>query len=96
MVSVVSQIGAERNEVAMALRDAGEVEEARKAYSSNALYLEQNAGKWNAPGLQKDAVANDEASRNLSEVEWALERKKQKEVQFKAQSQRSYSQKEDD
>jgi Ca-activated chloride channel family protein len=93
MVAVVSQIGAEKNELAMALRDEGKIEQARDAYLSNVLYLQENAKRWNDERLQLDATANDEAAENLDEEEWNRERKKQRELQMKTKSQRAWSSK---
>ena len=88
MVAVASQIGAERNQVATALRDAGKVEEARAMFQSNASYLRESAQKFDDERLQLDAEENYEASQNLSEQDWIRERKKVKELQYKTQSQR--------
>ncbi len=88
MVSVASQVGAERNEVATALRDAGKVEEARDMFRSNAAYLEQQAQEFEDDQLQIDADANVESSQKLDEKDWQRERKKVKEQQYKIQNQR--------
>jgi len=89
MAEVVRQIGTERNEVAMALRDEGKVEEAREAFVENAQFLEQQAQELDSDSLKKDATANANASRNLSKEEWRRERKVQQEMQLKAKSQRN-------
>jgi len=89
MTAVVSQIGAERNEAATALRDKGKVEEARVAFESNSVYLQENAQRLDAPQLQDDAAVNLEASENLGEKEWNRERKKQVEGQYKTRQQRA-------
>ena len=91
MVSLVSLVGAERNQVATALRDAGKVKEAREAFASNAAYLQQNAEDLDDSRLQLDAEANLEASQNLNEGEWNRERKKQKELQYKTKTQRVWT-----
>ena len=92
MISLVSLVGAERNQVATALRDAGKVEEARDMFRSNATYLQQNADKFDDSRLRLDAVANNEASQNLDDEEWKRERKKQRELQHKTQTQRVWTQ----
>jgi Ca-activated chloride channel family protein len=89
MVEVVRQIGTERNELATALRDAGRIEEARRAYLANSAYLEENARKLDDASLQLDADANEGASRNLEPGQWNRERKKQLELQFKGKQQRA-------
>ena len=88
-VAVVSQTAAERNIVATALRDEGKVEEAREAFRSNSSYLEKNAAKLGDKRLRQDAAANYEASENLDDEKWNKERKKQKELQYKTQTQRA-------
>lgn len=93
MVAVASQVGAERNQVATALRDAGKVEEARAAFQSNSAFLKQNADKYDDSRLQLDADANYEASENLNEQEWNRQRKKQRELQYKTQTQRVWTEK---
>ena len=91
MVAVASQVGAEQNELATALRDEGKVDEARQAFLSNALYLQDAAAKWDDSRLQLDADYNDEASQNLNEEQWQRERKKQLELQYKTKTQRAWS-----
>ena len=88
-VAVVSQVGAERNIVATALRDEGKIEEAREAFRSNSSYLKENAAKLGDERLRQDAAANYEASENLDDKNWNKERKKQKELQYKTQTQRA-------
>jgi Ca-activated chloride channel family protein len=92
MIAVATQTATERNELAMALRDQGKIEEARVAYSSNAVYLEQEAERWNAPQLAKDADVQKSASENLDDASWQRERKRQQEIQLKDKLQRVDSQ----
>lgn len=89
MVAVAEQVGAERNQVATALRDAGKIDEARAMFESNAAFLQKNAEKYDDSGLQLDAKANLGASQNLNEQGWARERKKQVELRYKTQNQRA-------
>ncbi len=89
MVAVASQIGAERNELATALRDEGKIEESREAFRANSAYLEKEAEKLNDTRLKLDAVSNYEASENLDEKGWVRERKQQQELQYKNKTQRS-------
>jgi hypothetical protein len=89
MVAVAKQVGAERNQVATALRDAGKVDEARAMFEFNAVYLQKSSDKYDDSGLQLDADANVGASQNLNEQEWTRERKKQVELRYKTQTQRA-------
>jgi Ca-activated chloride channel family protein len=91
MIAVVSQTGADSNELAVALRDEGKIEESRAAFLYNALYLEEAAKRWSDDRLQLDAEANAEASKNLEEEKWNRERKKQQELQLKTRSQRAHA-----
>lgn len=93
MVAVASQIGAERNQVATALRDEGKVEEAREVFEATAGYLRKNAEEYEDDQLKADADANYEASQNLDEKDWNRQRKKVKELQYKTQTQRVRTQK---
>lgn len=82
MVAVVQQIGTERNQVATALRDRGQIEEARKAFSANAAYLRVNGAKLDAPELDYDAALNTSASENVEGAEWKKQRKLQQERSY--------------
>jgi len=88
MASVVGLIGADQAERAMALRDAGKIEEARAAYSQNASFLAQQAQTLDSEELTNDAVANEQARENLDEEDWGRARKAQQEYQFKKRQQR--------
>jgi Ca-activated chloride channel family protein len=89
--SVASQIGAERAEIAMALRDSGKVEEARAAYASNAAFLADQAEQLDDDSLRRDALSNVDASTSLDEESWQRTRKVQQEYQLKTRQQRSYA-----
>ena len=91
MIAVASQTATERSELAMALRDQGRVEEARAAYRSNAVYLEEEARRWAAPELEKEAAVQSDATENLDDARWNRERKVQQESQLKGKSQRAYA-----
>ncbi len=89
MVEVVRQVGNEQNELAMALRDAGKTAEARRAYVSNSVFLQEKAKEYEDEGLLQDATANVDASKNLDGADWTRERKRQQEMQFKLVQQRA-------
>ncbi len=75
MISVVRQIGAEQNALARELRDRGRIEQAREVLRSNGQILLDNANKYNAPQLRKDAEANMADMENLDERNWKQRRK---------------------
>jgi len=80
LVSVASQVAAERNKVAAALREEGKIEEAKKAYQANAVYLKQEAKDLAAPALATEAAVADEAEAAVTnDVEWNRSRKVQME-----------------
>ncbi|MCC6154729.1 MAG: VWA domain-containing protein [Candidatus Hydrogenedentes bacterium] len=81
MVATVQQIAAERNELALRLRDAGKIEEARQELESNAAYLYSNSETFNSEQLRKDGIANDFGSKNLDPEKWKYNRKLQREYQ---------------
>ena len=81
-VAAVQQIAAERNELAMRLRDAGKIDEARQAFQSNSKYLYDNYGRLDDEQLSKDAVTNGFAADNLDSTNWNYNRKMQREYQL--------------
>lgn len=58
MVSVVQQIGAENNRLAMRLRDEGKLEEGKRVLEENVAYLNSNAIVLNSPALIRDGKDN--------------------------------------
>lgn len=75
MVSVVRQIGAERNAAARVLRDQGKVEEARRALIDNAAWFVHNAARFDSDQLRQDALANELDAQNLDDAAWRERRK---------------------
>ncbi len=96
MVEVVRQTAADRNEVAMALRDEGKIEEARSAFASNQAYLHENAELYEDEDLALDAEMQTEAAEGLGKKDWGRARKAQREYQTKVRSQGSRAEKSDD
>lgn len=90
MVAVASQIAAERNKVATALRDEGKIEQAREAFRQNKVYLEQKSVELAAPALRDEAKASSEAEASVAdEAQWNRARKKQMESNVQVQTQRA-------
>jgi len=92
VVEVVRQIGAERAKLAVALRDAGKIEDARAAFVSNAGFLEKQAedlGVAESGELRRDITSNATAVENLNDKDWARERKVQVEYQSQTKAQRA-------
>ncbi len=88
MIDVVSQIARVNNELAMALRDEGKVEQARETYLSNTQYLQDNATRLGSERLREESLINDRAGKNLEGEAWKRERKAQVEQQVRIKSQR--------
>jgi Ca-activated chloride channel family protein len=89
MVDVVELIAAERNELAMRLRDKGKIEEARKALKSNYEYLRSNAALYKSSRLKEYAIENEQDSINLDEDKYQQRRKSMRESQFQRAMQQS-------
>jgi Ca-activated chloride channel family protein len=91
MVEVVRQIAAERAQLAVALRDAGKIEQARAAFQSNTAFLESQASKLGvveSGALSRDISSNSAAEKNVSNEDWKRERKAQQEYQSQTVLQR--------
>lgn len=76
MVKVVERLALERNELAIRLRDEGRIEDARRTLEQNRVYLQDNARRYKAPALHKQALDNDEDKANLEGERWNKQRKR--------------------
>jgi Ca-activated chloride channel family protein len=90
MVAVVEQIATERNELALALRDQGKIQEAQRTLLDNAQYIEQNAAALDSESLQSLAEENVQQSEGLEGEEWERSRKQMRETQEKVKRQRTW------
>jgi Ca-activated chloride channel homolog len=81
MTECVLQIANDKNRLATALRDKGDVEGARKVLKDNASYLAKNADKYKSAKLRQRSVDNFGQSNQLDEKEWAANRKRMRESQ---------------
>ncbi len=87
MASVVQQIGAERNSLALALRDEGKIDEARVMLQSNGAFLLDNAARFNSEQLRQDGLTNEFMSENLDPENYVRSRKVGKEYQYSVKKQ---------
>ncbi len=87
MISVVEQIATEQNRLAVSLRDAGRVAEARGTLLSNMAYLASNAVLLDSELLEELSFVQQADSEGLDEGNWTSQRKKMREQQSKASSQ---------
>ncbi|MCG3148023.1 MAG: hypothetical protein PCFJNLEI_01465 [Verrucomicrobiae bacterium] len=90
MASAIELIGVENNKRALALRDAGKIEEAKSALVGNRDFLTENAARYDAPKLKEYGVSNDAQSKQLDESSWNLNRKSMKKDQYSREAQQSY------
>ena len=88
MVDVIEQIAAERNELAVKLRDKGEIHKARQVLKENAGYLKSNADRYDSRRLAGQSGKNEEDADNLDEKNWSRQRKSMREAQSEVKSQR--------
>jgi Ca-activated chloride channel family protein len=91
--AVVTQIATERSEKAVALRDSGKVEEAKKLLQENAAYLAEEAEKQPsaaAAPLQSLSKRNLTDAENLNDGDWDRTRKSMRANQYKNKVQQSY------
>lgn len=81
MVDVVELIAADQNELAMRLRDKGDIDEARRVLSLNEQYLHGNADRYQSKRLREYATEQSGAIANLKEEDWGKQRKIMQESQ---------------
>ena len=87
MASVIQQIGAERANLALTLRDQGRVEEAVRIFTSNRSDLFAGADRYDNEQLRRDAETNDFILNNLSDELYVKSRKVGKEYEAKTKQQ---------
>ena len=85
---VVEQIAIETNEKALALRDAGQVQQARQMLIGNSAFLHSNAAALGSDKLESYAYENGNDADNLDESKWIYTRKGMRENQTTRRSQR--------
>ena len=83
MASVVHQIGAEQNRLAMELRDQGKIEEGLTVLKDNTAYLSDNARKYDNDELRDYAKMNgDQVINWRDEGDWKRKRKEMRKGQY--------------
>jgi Ca-activated chloride channel family protein len=75
MSRIVELEAVERNRKAMKLRDAGKIEEAKKAYNQTAAYLKNKAITLASDKLAQKAAQAEEYAKNIKR-KWKVYRKK--------------------
>lgn len=83
MADAVLLLATERNQLAMQLRDQGEIERAKKVLSDNADYLITNWERLDSPQLNGYAAFNRVQSQKVDDnIEWGRQRKMMAEQQI--------------
>jgi Ca-activated chloride channel family protein len=85
---VVEQIAIENNERALALRDKGQVDEAKAVLTSNSAYLRSNAAKLESEKLDAYAYENEADADAVVREDWSVQRKSMRESQSMRKTQR--------
>lgn len=90
MVSTVEQIAVEKNKAAVELRDKGRIKEAEKLLKENAVYLQNEAKKYDSDRLRQQSEENQKAANNLLGRAWGKQRKQMRKDQYMINKQQSY------
>jgi len=91
MVSVVTQIAAEKSEEALRLRDEGDIQGAQAILNASSMYLAEQSKELEAPELAGFGAEYEEDAELLADEElWSATRKKMKDDQYEVQNQQSY------
>ena len=85
---VVEQIAIENNEKALALRDKGQIDDAKQVLMDNSSYLRSNAAVLNSPKLESYAYENEKDSDAVQTEDWGVQRKAMRESQSIRKTQR--------
>ncbi len=75
MADVVEQIAVERNELALELRDKGQIKKAQEILYGNTVYLRDNAKKYNSQKLDDYAGFNYVDAEKMEAKDWGKQRK---------------------
>jgi Ca-activated chloride channel family protein len=90
MIDAVEALAVERNKDALALRDKGKVEEAKKVLVDNAAFLEHNARRYSSSRLGSYGTSNRQDADKLESRDWQKQRKQMKKKAHELNTQQSY------
>lgn len=90
MASCMLQVGTMENNRALALRDDGKIEEARKVLLDNGIRLQAEGKRWGSKDLSLYGAQNTSDAGQLDKKNWLLNRKKMRDTQYKNLKQRGY------
>lgn len=93
MINVVEQLGAERNRLAIALRDEGKMEEAAEAFERNEAYFRDNAERYDSKKLKvihkrQMRIKRDAASGDS--MDWSRSRKEALDMEQEVEAQQAW------
>jgi phosphoglycolate phosphatase-like HAD superfamily hydrolase len=89
MVAAAHQIGVENNQLAVRLRDEGNIEEARQTLYSNTIILSEQAARYRSSELDDYAASNRKDALFLDADEWIGQRKSMRATQYRIQNQQA-------
>jgi Ca-activated chloride channel family protein len=75
MASAIEQIAVERNLLAINLRDAGRIDEARRMLRENAAFLAENARRYESRALEDYGNSQAATAEKLDDENWNATRK---------------------
>ena len=90
MVEVVTQIANENNKRALALRDQGKTDEARRMLLHNEHYLNDSASRYRSRRLREIGRINRSDADNLSPGRWNRRRKQMRKKQYEFDAQQAW------
>ena len=90
MASCALQVATITNDQAVALRDAGKIEEARALLTGNGTWLKGQAALWGSEELLRYGAQNDSDAKLLDGKDWYYNRKQMRDTQYKNFKQRGY------
>lgn len=90
MVAAVEALAVRANREAVALRDQGKVQQAKKKLFDNAAFLKKNAARYESPRLDSYSTSNVADAENLDERQWNRRRKTMRKQQHMLETQQSY------
>jgi Ca-activated chloride channel family protein len=90
MASAVEAIATFNNDRAVAMRDAGNIAEARQLLEDNARYLAREGARLGSTSLVDYGVANSVDAQNLEDGAWARQRKSMRDTQYRNLQQRGW------
>ncbi len=94
LAAITTQIATERNEKAVSMRDAGDIEGAKRELENNAAYIREQAEALGAAPaaapLRELSTKNLEDAKSLDGADWEKQRKVMRYRQYQGKTQQKY------